>query len=111
MPEDPELRSAWKALDGRTRRAIWRSVSYGQRVPDPEHAPLGVWLARRLQRTLPLQGALGLMAGLLLASLLNGAGESSGLVVLAVFLGLAQPYVAFRRHRRAKAAERQNLGS
>jgi hypothetical protein len=107
--EEAKLRSAWKGLDPGVRRAIWRSVSYGERVADPAHASLGVWLARRLCRTVLVQGAFGGLAGILLASILYRAHEPLGLVLLAVFLGAAQPFVALRRYRRARAAERKNL--
>ena len=104
------LRRTWKTLDAEAQRAVWRSVTHGGAVAHPGHRRLAVWLSRRWRRTIPLQGAAGLASGLLLASILSGGSQPPlALIALALLFGLAQPVVAFRRWRRAKAAEAANL--
>jgi hypothetical protein len=113
FPKEQEraYRASWKEYDAATRRAIWRSVSQGEAVADRRHAGHAVWLARRLRRGLPLQGATGLMAGLILAAMLYRTYDAPvGVAVLALVAGIAQPLIALRRYRRAEASERLNAG-
>jgi hypothetical protein len=113
FPKEQEraYRASWKEYDTATRRAIWRSVSKGEAVADRRYAGHAVWLARRLRRGLPLQGATGLMAGLILASMLYRTYDAPVVVaLLALAAGIAQPVIALRRHRRAEASERLNAG-
>jgi hypothetical protein len=108
--QEEVLRLTWKTLDADAQRAVWRSVTHGEAVAHPGRRRLAVWLSRRWRRTIPLQGAAGLASGLLLASILSGARQPPlPLVALALLFGLAQPIVAFRRYRRAQAAEAANL--
>jgi hypothetical protein len=104
------LRLAWRTLDSEVRHAVWRSVMRGEAVAHPGHRRLAVWLSRRHRRIMPVHGAAGLATGLLAASLLSGmADPPMPLVALALAFGLAQPFVAYRRWRRLKAAETANL--
>src|SRR5207249_11537096 len=106
------LRRTWRTLDTEAQRAVWKSVMHGEAVAHRGHRRLAVWLARRYRKTILIQGAAGLATGLLAASLLGGVDQPPVLLVaLAVAFGLAQPFVAFRRHRRIKAAEAANLPS
>ncbi|MGH2720310.1 MAG: hypothetical protein ACRDJO_01735 [Actinomycetota bacterium] len=112
FPREQEraYRASWKEYDATTRRSIWRSVSKGQAVADQRYAEHAVWLARRLRRGLPLQGASGLMAGLILASMLYRSYDQPAAALLALAAGIAQPVIALRRYRRAEASERLNAG-
>jgi hypothetical protein len=106
------LRRTWRTLDTEAQRAVWKSVMHGETVAHRGHRRLAVWLARRYRKTVVIQGAAGLATGLLAASLLGGVQQPPiPLVALAVAFGLTQPFVAFRRYRRIKAAEAANLPS
>jgi hypothetical protein len=113
FPKEQEaaFRASWKGYDAGTRRMIWQSVSKGEQVADRRHAGHAVWLARRLRRGLPLQGATGLMAGLILASMLYRRYDLPVVAALALAAGIAQPLIALRRYRRAGVSERLNLGT
>jgi hypothetical protein len=117
VPQGPELRDAWRALDGKTRRLIDRAITRGQPLEDSRYAAIAVGRATEALRSESL--VILVLSGIILVVLPLALALSFGLgvfqviqtptvwVSLGLWLVIVLPLYGLRR-RRLEQAEKAN---